>query len=57
MCYTGYLTLLRKGAYIAIKVLCENNICDMEKLFTRDKSIKYIINCKIEELLKGVGIK
>lgn len=57
MNYTDYLTLLRKGAYIAIKVLCENNICDMEKLVTWDKSIKYIINCKIEEWLKEVGIK
>ncbi len=57
MNYTDYLMLLRRGAYIAVKVLCENNICDMEKLVTWDKSIKYIINCKIEQWLKEIGIR
>ena len=57
MNYTDYLMLLRRGADIALKVLIENNICNLEVLIPSEKSIKYIINYKIEEFLKGVGIK
>lgn len=57
MNYTDYLMLLRRGADIAIKVLSENNICNEELLIISYKSIKYIINYKIEEWLKEAGIK
>lgn len=57
MDYTDYLTLLRKGDYIDIKVLCGNDICTMEKLVISDKGTKYIITYIIEQWLKEAGIK